>query len=201
MARLVLLSEGLTGRTFELKAEKTTVGRVSGNTFEILETSISSHHCEIYLRGHEVLVKDLNSTNGTFINGERVSEAVLKPGQILRLGVVDMRLESGEAAPPSAKKMLDQTRVIPQGVKLDELQETRIPLDMQKGGFEKKSNRGTLVFVIGAVAFGIVLVLIILYILFFKGDKTSASGRLGPERLPWPVSVASATVRPLSPRT
>src|SRR5436189_1053694 len=97
MPRLVLLSEGLTGRTYELKTDKTTVGRVSDNTFEIAEASVSSHHCELTLRGNEVLVKDLGSTNGTFINGEKVEEAVLKPGQILRLGMIEMRLETGEA--------------------------------------------------------------------------------------------------------
>ena len=98
MARLVLLSEGLTGRTFELKVEKTTVGRVEDNLFQIPETSVSSHHAEIVVRGDEVLIKDLDSTNGTFINGEKVTEAVLKPGQILRLGMIEMRLDAGGSA-------------------------------------------------------------------------------------------------------
>ena len=96
MARLVLLSEGLTGRTHELKGERTTIGRVSDNTFEITEASVSSHHCEILLRGSEVVVKDLGSTNGTFINGEKITEAALKSGQILRCGMIEMRLESGD---------------------------------------------------------------------------------------------------------
>ena len=78
MPRLVLLSEGLTGRNYELKAEKTTVGRVSDNAFEIPEASVSSHHAELTLRGNDVLVKDLGSTNGTFINGEKIEEAVLQ---------------------------------------------------------------------------------------------------------------------------
>src|SRR5574339_553231 len=59
MARLVLLSEGYTGRTYELKGEKTTVGRVSDNAFEIPESSVSSHHAEIILQGNDVLVRDL----------------------------------------------------------------------------------------------------------------------------------------------
>src|SRR4051812_30735202 len=127
MAKLVLLSAGLTGQTHELKVDKTTVGRVEDNTFQIAEPSVSSHHCEILLRGTDVVVKDLNSTNGTFINNDKVSETVLKPGQILRLGQIEMRLEtdaSGAApAPASAsapqpassapaaapKKALDQT--------------------------------------------------------------------------------------------
>src|SRR6266516_5513371 len=104
MARLVLLSEGLTGRTHDLKAEKTTVGRVEDNTFQIAEPSVSSHHCEVLLRGNEVIVKDLNSTNGSFINGEKITEKALKPGQTLRLGQIEMRLETD--APPGSRRSL-----------------------------------------------------------------------------------------------
>ena len=93
MAKLVVLSAGLTGRTHELKVDKTTIGRVEDNTFQIAEPSVSSHHCEVLLRGNDVVVKDLNSTNGTFINGEKITESVLKPGQILRLGQIELRLE------------------------------------------------------------------------------------------------------------
>src|SRR6267143_6258400 len=95
MAKLVVLSAGMTGRTHELKVDKTTVGRLEDNAFQIAEPSVSSHHCELIQHGNDIVVKDLNSTNGTFINGEKVTEAALKPGQILRLGQVEMRLESG----------------------------------------------------------------------------------------------------------
>jgi pSer/pThr/pTyr-binding forkhead associated (FHA) protein len=175
MPRLVLLSEGLTGRTYELKAEKTTVGRVSDNAFEIAEASVSSHHAELVMRGNEVLVKDLGSTNGTFINGEKVEEAVLKPGQILRLGMIEMRLETGDAAAaaaaaattpsPASKKVLEQTRVIPQGIKLDELEGAR-PLNFDKNtGFERKTNRGTKIFIALAIVVGLLLVGLLIIIL------------------------------------
>src|SRR5260221_8816114 len=107
MAKLVVLSAGMTGRTHELKVDKTTVGRVEDNTFQIAEPSVSSHHCEILLRGAEVVVKDIGSTNGSYINGEKVTESVLKPGQILRLGQIEMRLET-DSAPGPAKKPVDQ---------------------------------------------------------------------------------------------
>ena len=89
MPRLVVLSEGLTGRSHELKAEKTTVGRIEDNTFQIPDASVSSHHCEVILKCNDVVIRDLNSTNGTFINGQQITEATLKPSQILRLGQVD----------------------------------------------------------------------------------------------------------------
>src|SRR5579872_7420386 len=112
MAKLVVLSEGMTGQSYELKVDKTTIGRVEDNTFQIAQPSISSHHAEVLLRGSEVVIKDLNSTNGTFINNQQITgEAVLKPGQVLRLGQVEIRLESGAPAAPS-KKPVDSTMVI-----------------------------------------------------------------------------------------
>lgn len=161
MARLVLLGEAFNGRTYELKVDKTTVGRVSDNAFEIPEASVSSHHAEIILSGNDILIRDLGSTNGTFINGEKITEAVLKPGQTLRFGTVDLRLDSGDgpapaAAPASAssspkkpKQNLDQTVIIPQGVKLDELGGAGGPPNLgNTTGFEKKSNRGGKIFAV-----------------------------------------------------
>jgi pSer/pThr/pTyr-binding forkhead associated (FHA) protein len=169
MPKLVVLSEGLTGKTCELKGDKTTVGRMEDNNFQIAEPSVSSHHCEILLKGNDVVIKDLNSTNGTFINGEPVvSEAVLKPGQILRLGQIEMRLESGEA-PPAGKKQLDQTRVIPQGVKFDVEQGKRSVFD--KGSpFSKKSNKTAVIF----ITIGIVLAVIIVVSIFIAVQQMGA---------------------------
>src|ERR1051325_11885507 len=135
MDKLVVLSAGMTGRTHELKAEKTTVGRVEDNSFQIAEASVSSHHAEVLLRGTDVVIKDLGSTNGTFINGEKIDESVLKPGQTLRFGQGELRLEvEGVSAPAPAatpeatispvpsKKPLDQTMVMQRGVSLNELE-------------------------------------------------------------------------------
>jgi hypothetical protein len=171
MARLVLLSEGFTGRAYELKAPATTVGRVSDNAFEIPEASVSSHHAEILLRGADVVVRDLNSTNGTFIAGERITgEAVLRPGQILRLGTVDMRLETGDPA-PKPKQALDHTRVIPQGVKADDLYGTGTRPEFKTTGFEKKSERGSKIFLLVAIVTAVVLVAAMIWVLTHKADQ------------------------------
>jgi pSer/pThr/pTyr-binding forkhead associated (FHA) protein len=175
MPRLVLLSEGLTGKTYELKGERTTVGRIADNTVEIAEPSISSHHCELILQDKDVLVRDLGSTNGTFINGEKITEATLKTGQILRLGMIEMRLESGEPVAKSSRDVLDHTRVIPQGVKLDELQGTRAPLNLEDNkAFGKKSNKGIKIFIGLAVVVGICLI-VLLIVIAIKGTGTSPS--------------------------
>ena len=155
MPRLVVLSEGLTGRSHELKGETTTVGRVEDNAFQIPDSSVSSHHCEILLKGSEVVIRDLNSTNGTFINGQQITEATLKPSQILRLGQVEVRLEADQSSgSPAGRKMtLDHTQVVPQGIKMGELDQT---IKMGNPGFEKKSNKGTKIFIVAAIVFGVV---------------------------------------------
>jgi hypothetical protein len=165
MLKLVVLSAGMTGRTQELKAEKTTIGRVDDNTFPIVEPSVSSHHCEILVRGSEVVVRDLNSTNGTFIGGEKVTERALKPGQILRLGQIEMRLEADAAGAPPGKHF-DRTAVIPGGVKLSDLEEGArgATFDTKGSGFSKKDNKVNRIFVIIGVALGLVIVLLLLYI-------------------------------------
>jgi pSer/pThr/pTyr-binding forkhead associated (FHA) protein len=149
MPRLVVLSEGLTGRTHELKAERTTIGRLEDNSFQVPDSSVSSHHCEIILRGSDVLVRDLGSTNGSFLNNERITEATLKPSQVLRLGQVEIRLEGDTPPSQQQKRVFDHTQVVPQGIKPTELDQTvRAPV---APAFEKKSNTAARVFLVVAI--------------------------------------------------
>jgi pSer/pThr/pTyr-binding forkhead associated (FHA) protein len=181
MAKLVILNQGMTGRTFEVNVERTTVGRVEDNTFQIADPSVSSHHAEILLRGSELLVKDLNSTNGTFINGEKISESVLQPGQILKFGQVELKIDDGTpvsapsptaAAPAPApaaapKKQVEATMVIPRGVSLTDLEQSGAhPTGFEANSpFSKKSNKVNLYFIIGGVIVGLVIVGLIIYAL------------------------------------
>ena len=170
MAKLVVLSVGMTGRTQELKVDKTTIGRVEDNTFQIAEPSVSSHHCEVLLRGKDIVVRDLNSTNGSYINGEKITESVMKPGQILRLGQVEMRLETDVPAAP-AKKPIDQTMVMQRGVSLTELEQGARGggFDTKSAGFSKKTNKGSKIFWIVAALVGLLIVGGLLYALMIAG--------------------------------
>lgn len=187
MAKLVILSQGMSGRAHELKVDKTTIGRVEDNIFPITEASVSSHHCEVLLRGADVVVRDLNSTNGTFINGEKITESVLKPGQTLRLGQVELRLEAdGAAAAPSAPgapaaapapaagKKAESTIVMQQGVKLTELESgpTR-GFDTAGKGFTKKDNKANRIFLIAAIVVGVIIVALVLIALLSASTPAS----------------------------
>jgi len=93
MSRLVAISPELNGLSYELGTHWVTIGRSDDNPFKIVEASVSGRHCEVRLRGNELTIRDLRSTNGTFIEGKPITEAVLQPGQTLRLGEVELRLE------------------------------------------------------------------------------------------------------------
>lgn len=189
MAKLVILNQGMTGRTFDLNIERTTVGRVEDNTFQIADASVSSHHAEIILRGTDIVVRDLNSTNGTFLNNNQVTEIVLKPGQTLRFGQVELKLDDGKplaanapapapvggSAPAPAqtpvKKSADNTLVIPRGVSLNELEHGggRPTGFDTKTAFSKKKNTTNKYFLIGGVVIGIIIVGLIIYLLTQTG--------------------------------
>lgn len=182
MAKLVILSQGITGRAHELKVDKTTIGRVDDNTFPIAESSVSSHHCEIILRGNDVVVNDLNSTNGTFINGDKITgEAVLKPGQILRLGQIELRLdvEGVASAPaPSApataapKKGPDNTVTMQRGVSLTDLEQGSRGFDTHGKGFTKKDNKGNKIFLIAAIVIGVIIVGLVIVAIMKAGSPS-----------------------------
>ena len=166
MAKLVILTQGLNGRAHELNVDCTTIGRVDDNLFQIAEPSVSSHHCEVHLRGNEALIRDLNSTNGTFINGEKITESILKVGQTLRLGNIELKLEvpgvvagpsAAAPAPGSAKKPVD-AKTVTRGVSLSELESGGRPpgFDTSKE-FSKKRNKGGYLW----LAFGIAFLLIV----------------------------------------
>jgi hypothetical protein len=94
MAKLLIQSPGFDSQVINLNLGVNRFGRSPGNDFVIEHATISSKHCEIALSNDEVTVRDCGSTNGTFLNGEPVMEATLAPGQILRLGDVDLLVES-----------------------------------------------------------------------------------------------------------
>jgi hypothetical protein len=94
MAKLVIYPGTPQAREFELKPGTNFVGRGFANDFTIEDDSVSTSHAQIVVDGGSATVKDLGSTNGTYLNHEPVKEAVLQPGQTLRMGGVEMLFEN-----------------------------------------------------------------------------------------------------------
>jgi len=92
--KLIITSGSQKGQTIKLKADKITIGRGTTNDIVLNDMTISKHHVLLSLQAGAVIVRDLASTNGTFVNGKRVSApAPLKPGDELQVGAnVSMQL-------------------------------------------------------------------------------------------------------------
>ena len=89
---LVIKTGADAGHRLELKPGSYRLGRSHQSDFVIDDTTISGMHCEITV-GEQVTVRDLGSTNGTFVEGKRVTEAVIGLGRMLKIGDVEAMLE------------------------------------------------------------------------------------------------------------
>jgi pSer/pThr/pTyr-binding forkhead associated (FHA) protein len=94
MARLVIKSAEAEGRVIELNLGVTRFGRSPVSDVQIEHPTVSAAHCEIVLTNDGVVVRDCASANGTFVGGERIKEARLLAGQTLRLGQVELLVET-----------------------------------------------------------------------------------------------------------
>lgn len=83
--------------SIELRPGLNRIGRNPTNDFRVPEASVSSFHCEISLEEKIITVRDVGSTNGTFVSGTRIRESILATGQILKLGSAEFRLEESNA--------------------------------------------------------------------------------------------------------
>jgi hypothetical protein len=84
---------------YQIEAEYTHVGRANGNEIPLVYPSVSNRHCMFILSGSDVVLRDLNSSNGTIVNGETISEVILRPGDIIQVGVVQIKFEPGVRRP------------------------------------------------------------------------------------------------------
>jgi pSer/pThr/pTyr-binding forkhead associated (FHA) protein len=75
-------------REFPLSTKKTIVGRRQDCDLRIPTRDVSRRHCEITHDEEEAIVRDLGSSNGTYVNGKRVAETTLNPGDRLAVGPV-----------------------------------------------------------------------------------------------------------------
>ncbi|MSO29346.1 MAG: FHA domain-containing protein [Acidobacteria bacterium] len=86
------LNDGEPEKTFRiLSGAIRTIGRATGADFIVDAPLVSRVHCRLTaLPGGDLEVRDLNSTNGTFVNGERIENAVLAPGDRIQVGHVEL---------------------------------------------------------------------------------------------------------------
>src|ERR1044072_1881489 len=96
--RLVAINGTLKGATFPLAVEETTIGRESASNVWLNHASVSRRHCVIRSENGDFKLFDLDSYNGTFVNGIPVKEQPLEHADQVRVGKIELLflLEEGE---------------------------------------------------------------------------------------------------------
>jgi|GEM_PF-258939 len=115
---LVMFKADGSSREFPLENTRTVIGRKNTCDLRVPLTAISRQHCEIKLNGKHAVLRDLGSSNGTYHNGERVTEKVLSAGDRIQIGpVVFTVIIDGEphSVDPSAT-LIEQARIMDQAV-------------------------------------------------------------------------------------
>ena len=97
---LIAIRGPLADRTFYLDEPLISIGRQSSNDIVVNDPLVSRHHCKIRSEGEQHTIEDLNSSNGTYVNGERVRVDPLKEGSLIEIGTSQFlfRLRNSELA-------------------------------------------------------------------------------------------------------
>ena len=105
---LIVLTGKYKGKRVKLTDAETVIGRDETAKIRIATQELSRQHCLLIVSPTGVLVRDLGSRNGTFVNGMPIAEeTLLKPGDTLTAGPMSFELEGGE---PSSKKSTSYLR-------------------------------------------------------------------------------------------
>lgn len=104
MPKVIVTMDGEVLRELVLTRERTTLGRRPYNDVVIENLAVSGEHAVLLKVGEEVFIEDLNSTNGTFVNGLPIKKQLLKHGDSIDIGKHKLRFEpSPESVPPSVQ--------------------------------------------------------------------------------------------------
>jgi pSer/pThr/pTyr-binding forkhead associated (FHA) protein len=114
MAKLILSIEGATLKEIPLTKGRTTIGRKPQNDIQIDNLAISGEHAVLALVGNDVFLEDMNSTNGTFVNGQQVKKHLLQNGDSIELGKYSLKYVS-EAAQHAPGADFEKTMILRPG--------------------------------------------------------------------------------------
>jgi len=97
MAKLILSMDGLVLKEISLAKERTTIGRRPTNDIQIDNLAISGEHAAVVTILNDSFLEDLNSTNGTLVNGQPVKKHFLKNGDVIELGKYKLKYITEQA--------------------------------------------------------------------------------------------------------
>jgi hypothetical protein len=94
-AFLLVRTEGAPQVRFDLGGAVISIGRASDNDVIVDDPEVSRHHCQLKLQHGAYSLADLGSRNGSWINGQPVSEVALGPGDVIRIGSTEIEFQVG----------------------------------------------------------------------------------------------------------
>src|SRR5471032_2674889 len=98
MFTIVISEKGGAERRETFEKVEISVGRVQGNDLMLPKGNVSKHHARLLYRDGRFIVTDLKSTNGTYVNGRKISQAtIVREGDKIYIGDFVLRLETGLA--------------------------------------------------------------------------------------------------------
>lgn len=97
MSKLIISRDQQVVRQVELTERRLTIGRHPDNDIVIANGAVSARHAAITRRGDEAVLEDLGSSNGTFVNGQRIAQAVLAPGDRAAIATYEVQFVGGAA--------------------------------------------------------------------------------------------------------
>lgn len=100
MAYMILKQQKNPSRPVELSPGEISLGRAIDNHVIISDTTVSQHHAKIFTYFYVSYIEDLNSTNGTFVNGKKVTKHILHPGDVVILGKHTFNVEDNRLLQP-----------------------------------------------------------------------------------------------------
>jgi pSer/pThr/pTyr-binding forkhead associated (FHA) protein len=106
MPKMIVSIDGVVIKEVQLTKDRTTLGRRPYNDIVIDNLAVSGEHAVIALSGNDVSLEDLNSTNGTYINGKAVKKQPLQNGDVVEIGKYKIKFVSEQAAPSYEKTMV-----------------------------------------------------------------------------------------------
>ena len=110
MARLVLSLDGQVLAEYNMSKERYTIGRLPDNDIRIDNPAVSGHHALIINILNDSFLEDLNSTNGTYVNGKIVKKHAMQHGDVITVGHHALRFIDSEADEPADE--FEKTMVI-----------------------------------------------------------------------------------------